>query len=567
MKRILNTRRNFIRKAGLSLGAGILAPFSSIASAFTKTEQYSQEDTHSKGSKTRITLFQTTDVHCQLHPHDELYWEEGKAVFREAGGYATLMAMFKTLRKKYPNALFVDTGDMFQGSQLSVKTSGDAFVPVLNACEYDLFLPGNWEVIYGKKRMQALMGQLNAPILCTNMFHDLGNKQKGDFIFQPYAVQTFDDIRIGFLGYTDPLVPIRQSPNYSKGIIYTAPEENLAEYVRYLRETEKCHAIIVLAHLGLSQQIALSNHPACEGVNYILGGDTHERVRVPLQGKYAKVVEPGAFGSFIGQLDLYFENQTLVHDTYALLDVDPHEHVADTKMNRLIDKVEQAWENDIYTVIGHSTIPLYRYFVIENPIDTLVLNALHETFPDIDIVLSNGFRFCPPKTTPNEDGLIPITNGYVVDMLPVDSTVRKAKVTGKQLVDWLEKELNNVFSADASKRFGGWVVKFKGMKLRFYAYKPMGQRIESVLVGEKPIDPNQMYSILACERDGDPADMLCRIKGVSEPENTTLTLHRVLANYIIKNTPVTPMPEKNAVALDAPETLLSQVSGVPYTFQ
>lgn len=48
--------------------------------------------------------------------------------------------------------------------------------------------------------------------------------------------------------------------------------------------------------------------PECEGVNYILGGDTHERVRTPIVCKYAKVVEPGAFGTFVGKLNLTIEN-------------------------------------------------------------------------------------------------------------------------------------------------------------------------------------------------------------------------------------------------------------------
>jgi sulfur-oxidizing protein SoxB len=49
------------------------------------------------------------------------------------------------------------------------------------------------------------------------------------------------------------------------------------------------------------------------------------------------------------------------------------------------------------------------------------------------------------------------------DMLPVDSVVRTAKVSGKQLRNWLEKELNNVFAKEAALRFGGWVIKFKGI--------------------------------------------------------------------------------------------------------
>jgi len=40
-----------------------------------------------------------------------------------------------------------------------------------------------------------------------------------------------------------------------------------------------------------------------------------------------------------------------------------------------------------------------------------------------------------------------------------------------------------------------------------------------------------------------------------------------MKDYFKKNSPVTPKPEKNAIALDASETLLTQVSGVPYSFR
>jgi hypothetical protein len=66
--------------------------------------------------------------------------------------------------------------------------------------------------------------------------------------------------------------------------------------------------------------------------------------------------------------------------------------------------------------------------------------------------------------------------------------------------------------------------------------------------------------------DGDPADVICRIKGISEAKNTGDTLHQVMLEYLSVNSPVSPLPHHNAVALDAPETLLSQVSGVPYNF-
>lgn len=562
-------RRKFLKNMGaLGLGLGISESILAKNQAFTDLTDDTLDSAFSVDKKDEavISILQTTDVHCQIHPHDELFWEENQIKFRKTGGYAQLATYFEKLRKKNPNTFLMDTGDMFQGSELSVKTTGEAFVPILNALNYDLYLPGNWEVIYGKRKMQTLMGALNAPKICANLYHDLGEGKRGELVFQPYHIWHVAGVKIGFLGYTDHLVPLRQSPNYSKGIVYTKPEENLAYYVDVLKNQEQCQFIAIIGHLGLSQQINLANLPECEGVNYILGGDTHERVRKPIQCKYAKVVEPGAFGSFIGKLDLTIKNGKVIADSYSLLEVKESELKPNKQVLELIKEKEHIYEKDINKIVGYSTIPLYRYFVVENPIDTLIVDALKWKFPEINIALSNGFRFCPPRSTRDETGNIPIHNGFIYDMLPVDSTVRTGVVTGQQLKDWLEKELNNVFAKDASKRFGGWVIKFKGMKVDFRAFDSLGNRVESILVDEKPLDLLAEYSVLACERDGDPDDVLCRMKNVKQAKNTKFTLHQVMLEYLAVNSPVTPTPPMHAKVLDAPQNLLTQVTGVDYTF-
>ena len=559
-----NNRRNFLKQLS-TMGAGVALVTATplLAAAEEATGNYSKA---MDDKPFTISILQTTDVHCQVHPHDELFWENGKAVFRKTGGYAHLATYLKKERKNNPDTFIIDTGDMFQGSELSVKTTGKAMVPVLNSLGYNLYLPGNWEVIYYKKAMQTLLGSLNAPKVCANMYHDLGEGKKGELIFQPYHIWTVKGVKIGFIGYTDPLVPIRQSPNYCKGIVYTKPEENLAHYVDVLRNQEQCAYVLLLSHLGLSQQIYLANLPECEGVDYILGGDTHERVRKPIVCKYSKVVEPGAFGSFVGKLELTIINGKVTQDKYSLVEVDTNQYKADKEIAALIKNNESFIEKDINTVIGYSTIPLYRYFVVENTIDTLILDALKWKIKDVDIVLSNGFRFCPPRTTPDHTGNIPITNGYMFDMLPVDSTVRTGTVTGKQISDWLEKELNNVFAKNAGERLGGWVIKFKGMKVSFKAYAEEGQRVQQIKVNGNLIEPTKTYNICACERDGDPADMLCRMKGVANATNTAFTLHSVLTEYLAANSPVTPTAPLAARILDAPQSLLTQVTGVDYTF-
>jgi 2',3'-cyclic-nucleotide 2'-phosphodiesterase (5'-nucleotidase family) len=398
------------------------------------------------------------------------------------------------------------------------------------------------------------------------MFHDAGEGKKGELVFPPYYTWSKLGVKIGFLGYTDPLVPLRQSPNYSKGIVYTKPEENLQYYVNVLREQEQCDFVIILAHLGLSQQIALANMPECAGVDYIFGGDTHERVREPIVCAYSKVVEPGAFGSFVGRLDLEVKDGKIVGQRYELMEVSPKKYKAKKEVVAMINQLEGPFVKDIEKVVGYSKVPLYRYFVVENTIDTLILDALAAKV-GTEIVLSNGFRFCPPRSTPDQTGNIPITEGFLFDMLPIDSTVRTAKVTGAQISTWLEKELNNVFAKDASKRFGGWVVKFKGMEVEFNAFGEQGKRVQKVTVGGKPLDAARTYTVSACERDGDPETMLCRIPNVMDGKNMPYSLHTVLKEYLAKNSPVNPTPHGYAKALDAPATLLTQVSGVTYTFR
>lgn len=558
-------RRDFIKQAGALGGAGLLsaAPWTALAAAAVDERQQAGQP---EGEPFTISVLQTTDVHCQVHPHDELFWEHDQPVFRKTGGYAQFATFMKRERKKNANTFLVDTGDMFQGSELSVKTTGKAMVPVLNALGYDLYLPGNWEVIYYKKNMQTLLGALQAPKVCANMFHDAGDGHKGELIFPPYYIWNIKGVKIGFIGYTDPLVPLRQSPEYSRGIIYQAPEVNLPYYVDVLRNQEQCAYVLIVAHLGLSQQIHLANREECQGVDYILGGDTHERVRKPIQCKYSKVVEPGAFGSFVGKLSLTIQDGKVIQDEYELVELDADQLKADQDISALIKENEMPYATDINKVVGYSTIPLYRYFVVENPIDTLVLNALKWKVPEVDVVLSNGFRFCPPRVTPDQTGHIPITEGYIYDMLPVDSTLRTGMVTGAQIREWLEKELNNVFAKEASERFGGWVIKFSGMKISFYAFGEKGKRVQHIEIAGAPIDLNTSYSVCACEREGDPSDTLCRMRNVAQAKNTEYALHSVLREYLAANSPVTPTPPENADILDAPQTILTQVTGVDYTF-
>ena len=388
----------------------------------------------------------------------------------------------------------------------------------------------------------------------------------GELVFPPFWVKYVGGVKIGFVGYTDHLIPKRQSPAYSAGLRFEHAEFNVAKYIAWLREVEGCAVVFVATHMGLAQQIGLANSPSVQGADFIIGADTHERIRVPIEGKYARVVECGAFGSFVGKLDLTVENGKMAQFHYELLDVDPSKYPADKPMTALIDRAVAPYRAELQTVIGTSQTPLVRYFVLETPMDNLITDALMWKFKP-DIALSNGFRFCQPLAVDAKTGVATITKEFLWNMLPVNSEVKTGVISGKQLLDWLEKELQNAFAKDPTKRFGGWFVRFNGMAVNFTIGNELGKRVNTVTVAGQPLDMSKDYKIIACEREGDPDDTLCRLEKVKNPQRLPHNLHDVMVEYLKINSPVAPKIEGRATATDAPPTLLTQLQGTTYTFR
>lgn len=562
-----DNRREFIKKSALIGLATVFNPLTDVIASNTISTETELIDDKAAGKKEMITFLITTDIHSQINTHDEFFWENNQAVYKKCGGMAVLKTMIDSHRKKNPaNTIVYDGGDYFHGHAVASLTEGEALIPIFNNLGYDLMLPGNWEVVYKKKKMLYDMGHANAAKICANMWHKTNDADNGELVYQPYWIKYIAGVKVGVIGYTDHLIPKRQSPAYSAGLRFDHAEVNLAKYVKLLREVEGCAVVLVATHMGLAQQVGLANNPAAEGVDVILGADTHERVRVPIQGKYTKVIECGAFGSFLGKLDLIIENGKLVDTQYELVDVDPVKYPADKAMQAMIDKACEPFKKELQTVIGTSTTPLVRYFVMETPMDNLITDAIKWKFKP-DIALSNGFRFCQPLAVDPKTGVATITKEFLWNMLPVNSEAKTGIVTGKQLWDWLEKELQNAFAKDPSKRFGGWFVRYNGMEVNFTIGNEFGKRVNSVKVGGEPIDLTKEYSIVACEREGDPDDTLCRIEHVKNPKKSPILMHDVIIEYLKGHSPVAPKLEGRATATDEPQTLLTQLKGTTYEFR
>jgi sulfur-oxidizing protein SoxB len=498
------------------------------------------------GRARELTLLFFSDAHVDLETHPEIFWSaDGRTEIVPAGGYARLAAAANAIKKETGGrAVLVDGGDTFQGASAATASLGEVVIGPQRALGVDLAIPGNWEVLYGAAQMKKLARETGYPWLATNVVDDA----TGKLVFAPTLVREIGGVRVGFVGFTDPDVPIRQAPAYSVGLRYLG-DESIEPYVRELREKEHAELVVLVTHIGLSRSVVLADKIA--GVDVVLSGDTHERVYEPIMRHGVPVVEPGSFASLLGRLDVTLHPGARPTFDWHLLELRADRYPEDPAVAAAVKTALAPHRAQMDEVIGQAAYPLERNGVVETTADDALLLALKDR-TGTDIALSNGFRFGHP-VPPG-----PITAGDLARFYPVPGKLRVGKVTGAQFRAWLESELDHVFADDPKRLFGGWVVRMAGVKVHFRASAPLGHRVTSITVGDRPMDPAATYTVTACEREGETPDALCRMRRVMDAHTLDLDLHAVERAYFAKHTPIGAPPLGAVVADDLPPRVFSQ---------
>ncbi len=169
-----------------------------------------------------------------------------------------------------------------------------------------------------------------------------------------------------------------------------------------------------------------------------------------------------------------------------------------------------------------------------------------------DIGVTNGFRFAPPLPAG------PLTIGDLWNMLPLDTRMKSGTITGRQLREYLESELELVFSKDPWKLSGGWGPRAAGMAVVFTSNNPPGKRVVSLKVKDREVGDADRFTIGGCEREGEPMEMICRLRGAAEARIVGTSLHESLLTYLKQNPVINSTRDGRAVATDLPNKVFSQ---------
>jgi S-sulfosulfanyl-L-cysteine sulfohydrolase len=493
----------------------------------------------------RVTLLHFADTHAQLETHPE-YLPGAVPDLQMMGGYARLKTAIERQRAHCDGPCFLlDGGDEFQGSGPAAWSQGEVVLEPLRALGIDAFTPGNWEPAYGPERFKDTMARLGCPVVCYN-FND---KASGHRLFPPSVTLERQGVKLAIVGITDIGASQRQPPAHFRGMD-TSRIEGLRDFVKELRHREQPDLVVALTHTGLS--IARELARQTPEFDVVLSGHSHERTAVPILEGEVIVVEPGSLGSFLGRLDLLVRpSGGVARHEFQLLPILADRYDEDAAVKALVDNSLAPYREQMAKQVGRTDTVLMRYDLLETTADDFVADAVRE-IAKADVGFTNGFRFGTP--------ILPgaITEADLWNLLPMDARMKRGWITGKELRDYLENELEMVYAKSPMKLNGGWGPRAAGMRFVFNARAKHGHRVVSITIGGREVEADGRYTIAGCEREGEPLEVVCRHRGTHDVEILPVSIHEALRQYLLAHPVLAMERDGRERALDLPRTVFSQ---------
>jgi len=134
---------------------------------------------------------------------------------------------------------------------------------------------------------------------------------------------------------------------------------------------------------------------------------------------------------------------------------------------------------------------------MEATMDNLLLRALIDV-SDAELAFSNGWRYGAPVLRG------PITINDLWNIIPTNPPVSLCEITGAELWEMMEENLEHTFSRDPYQQMGGYVKRCLGLNIYFKVENPKGKRIQEFFVGGKRLDRSKTYTACFVTSQGVP---------------------------------------------------------------
>ena len=215
-----------------------------------------------------MTLAHVNDTHGHLDAGEASFKIDNDTVRTESAGFPRLAAFLKDLRGKHKNLLFLDAGDVFQGTLYFNRFGGRADCNLLNQMGLDAMAPGNHEFDLGPTAFSDFAAQADFAIVSANI--DTSQEPLLRDRIKPYIVKDIGGRKVGIIGLTTPDTPDLSHPGAT--ITFRDPEQSARRAIEALA-AQGVHVIIIVSHLGYTNDMKLASR--LPEIDMIAGGHTH----------------------------------------------------------------------------------------------------------------------------------------------------------------------------------------------------------------------------------------------------------------------------------------------------
>ncbi len=385
-----------------------------------------------------ITLMQLSDVHGKLAPHAAIFVDGTRDP--DSGGMARLATLINEVRADNPDSLLLLVGDTTHGSAEMLFTLGDAMMPMLNALDIDVFVPGNWDFGWGPRvyrqrftadtatRLsannrttiawldgrpgyeqqncaqpggpvpyeQCHVTKANFPTVANNLydFTEVTRTQEGR-LHAPYVIRDVGGIKVALLGITSDSVP-HQALAFNVGLRFTMGFNELPGDIVGARAAG-ADIVVVMSELGLPKNLQLVRE--FPGIDVLLSAHSHERTPDAIvierdNGDVSIVVESGE-DEYLGRLDLTVDDVSRKITAWDWVLLEAGNDVAeDPAIKALVDEARRTFVSgpdfECHT-FGPNAFDFGKGHTLCEPLDKVVghTDPTIERFSALEAVVNN----------------------------------------------------------------------------------------------------------------------------------------------------------------------------------
>jgi 5'-nucleotidase len=446
----------------------------------------------------RLRLVHVNDFHSR---HEPVVRATGSACRDDApclGGSARLAGAIAAAKAGAAAAgrgvVAVDAGDQFMGSLFYTQHRGAAERAVMQAWGCEAMALGNHEFDNGPANLAAFIRDAGFPIVAANV--DARAEPALDGMIRPWWETRRGGARIAFVGVTTPETPSLSSPG--RNLRFTDPVAAAEKAIAEIRATGPA-TVVLLSHLGYGADRRVATELA--GVDVIVGGHSHTLLSaeadadgpfptlVDGRDRAVRIVQTGAYGRFLGMLDLDLAAEGRVAAVGGGCVPVGTAFAEDARVAAMVADFARPLEETRRRPVGILPAAMGNAECRRGEclLGTLVAEAMLARAPGAEIAITNGggLRAGLPGGQ--------VTYGDVLTTLPFGNTVAVMGLRGADLVAALEAGLSR--GAGTEGRFP----QVAGLRLAWDPTAPPGSRLRQVEVaqaaGFAALDLGRIYRV------------------------------------------------------------------------